>query len=337
MYPWPIVLGYNSCMTTDIDSDLYAGVNENVDDNGHIELGGPLRQGITRNHHGTKNDIIFNAAFNFNDKFFMGVNLGLPVFSYTENIGYTETPFNQNSADFQTGFRRMDYRYDYYVDGSGVYAKLGMIWLPVEGLRIGAAIQTPTLMAISETWYAENSTDCTDKMYCGSDYVDSGDPYSYNLTTPMRFNLGVAYSIGNSLLLSADYERCDFSSMRLHEQDYGYSDYFEDVNNDIFKYAGAVNEIRVGAEFKPVYCCAIRAGYNLKNYSSPESNDLTKSFSLGAGYYSDNSFFMDFAIRFTKYPRLWYYPYDDYRDVRSPEIAADKSLAEAIMTFGWRF
>ena len=333
-YAWPSVLAYNSRLIEDYEDDLYVGTTENIDQNDNIALGGRIRQGMSRNHYGTKEDIVFNAGFNFNDNLFLGVNVGVPVLDFTESICYTET--SESPADFQTQFDNMRYRYNYTAEATGIYAKLGVIWLPATGLRLGATFQTPTIMTVNEVWDADAFAVCGDSQYSGEDYVD-GEAYSYHLTTPLRFSVGAAYTFSNMLLVSADFERCDFRNMKFREFANDYNSYFEDVNKEIQDYAGATNELRIGVEFKPYENVAARCGYNLKSYVCPDYTDKTSSFSLGAGYYSNGSFFTDFAFRMTKYPQSWYYPYDDYCDVRSTEVRLNKNFFDILLTFGWRF
>ena len=99
------------------------------------------------------------------------------------------------------------------------------------------------------------------------------------------------------------------------------------------------NNIRVGAEFRPTPAFALRAGYSYKNYAEKAANvkDLTHTASIGFGYSSPGSFFLDAAVRYSKLPDNWYYPYDDYLDVRSPEVCVANNLMDVILTLGWRF
>ena len=43
-------------------------------------------------------------------------------------------------------------------DGTGLYAKVGFIARPFGGLRIGAAVQTPTLIQVREGYQLEGSS-----------------------------------------------------------------------------------------------------------------------------------------------------------------------------------
>jgi hypothetical protein len=58
-------------------------------------------------------------------------------------------------------FSQMKYRYWYSAEASGIYAKIGAILTPGYGLRIGAAIQTPTATTVTEEWSYSGETHYT--------------------------------------------------------------------------------------------------------------------------------------------------------------------------------
>lgn len=344
-YAWTDVLAYKSGMIATYDpSDdaAYIGSSELIYDNGEIGIGGPLRQSYLKQHAGSKNDLIMNFGANFSDKFYAGVNIAIPYLTYKEAINQLEEAVDPRDfpMDFdgqQTSFLAARQRYALEVDGTGVYAKFGFIWLPVSGLRIGAAFQTPTVMTITEKWRWD--------VICqfdgiSSDVYDTPDgEFTYNLRTPAIFNVGAAYTIGSNGLISVDYERSDARGMKFMEYDPGYggNESWFDVNTEIRKYAGVTNSIRVGAEAKVLPALALRAGYSYKGYSCPDYTDRTNAFSFGVGYSSPGSFFVDAAVRSTLYPESWYYPYDDYLETKSPEVKVAKSVLDIVCTIGWRF
>ena len=42
-------------------------------------------------------------------------------------------------------------------------------------------------------------------------------------------------------------------------------------------------------------------------------------------------------MRYTACPDNWYYPYEDYLEVRSPEVCVTNRLMDVVLTLGWRF
>jgi hypothetical protein len=229
------------------------------------------------------------------------------------------------------------------VEASGIYAKIGAILTPGYGLRIGAAIQTPVTNTIVERWQYSGSTEFTEPEYDGYAYSPEGE-YRYVFNSPMRANLGIAYTFGNFAVVSADYEFCDYGQMKFMEDRGGSDDYFDDVNNSIKEIFGVQNIWRFGAEAK-LGSLAIRGGYGFS--TSPEKHfegPYRSNFSFGLGYSSKGSFFADFAVRKNIYNNEYYMPYSDYIMDDSgnilepvPEILITRSDWKALMTIGWRF
>lgn len=344
-YSWQDILAYQSGMISTLNGvdDQYIGSSEIEFDNGEIGLGGPIKQLFYRQRTGSKSDALFNMAFNINDRLYFGGNIGITSLSFKENLNRSESAVNLDDFVFdldgaQVAWDNARSRYSLETEGSGIYGKFGLIWLPMEGLRLGAAVKTPTVQTISERWMWDAT--CKFDGLTSDLYETPLAEYTYQLVSPFDFNLGAAYTMGNVGLLSVDWERTDYRSMRFREVDAGFGyDSFSEANEEIRKYAGMTNQVRVGAEFKPTPTFALRAGYIYKNYAekSAGTKDLTHTGSLGFGYSSPGSFFLDAAVRYTKCPDTWFYPYDDYLAVRSPEVCISKNMMDVILTLGWRF
>lgn len=314
-----------------------------------IFLGGPLNQSYGRKVTGSKYDAIVNVGFNFNDRFFIGANFGLTNIDYNFDEYFKEAAvdpadFRIEYDDATTFFTDYRTRYSYTAEGTGVYGKIGFIALPVDGFRIGAAIQSPTSTQINEHWRHSTDVHYENSNYDGSATSPEGD-YSYTLRSPYRVNAGLAYTFFGMAMVSADYEMTDYSSMRFKDNE-GYGDTFADVNNDIRNCMGKSHMVRVGAEFKPVPEMAVRAGYNfttvpeyyVENGSKQTLNDRTNSFSVGLGYYSKGSFFADIAGRYSTLTDEYISPYADYlSDVASPLILNKRDRFDITATIGWRF
>ena len=263
--------------------------------------------------------------------------------------------------DYGNEFKSLRIRSSYLDNGTGLYAKVGFIARPFDGFRIGAAIQTPTLITVRETYQLEASSVAENKPMSQSSPTDE---WFFNVIAPWHANVGVAYTIGQFGLVSADYEYTDYRSMRLsaaYDDNYYYD--FSDANLDIKDFTGPVHALRLGAEIKPAPALALRVGYNLTTgaqYNTLQGLDrvvsltsderkaqLRTAVSFGVGYSSPRSFFADFAVRFQYLPNeyftpYWYYYTDNgksYVDdsVVTPEICGQSALCNALLTLGWRF
>ena len=380
--PWNYLAAYQGGMIAEaydefgspmVDANgnyTYLGATEamfpNSDGSYGIRTQGPLDQYSRVQTYGAKYDLLMNIGMNFNDSFFVGVNLGMPVATYRYSEYFEEAAVNPGDFEIEyadgviTNFDSAQYRYDQTSDISGVYLKAGFIWTPFGGLRIGGAVQSPTFMTIRDTWYVS-----TDTKFSSSNYNTSADSptndYQYNLITPWRFNAGLAYTFGGFGLISADFEMADYGSMRFTETDDYYSDYKAfSVENDVNRYfAGKEYAGRFGIELRPVPAFSLRAGYSIRtspqcyafdkngekytaagylnyidefehgqNYITRKSpfEDIFDTYSCGIGYSSGGSFYADLAYRMAKYPSEYFNPYGDYI------TGGDEFLPEVVQT-----
>lgn len=317
-----------------------------------IFLAGPLNQAYSRNITGSKYDVLFNVGFNFGDTFFVGANLGVTSLNYNYDECYKEAAENPSAFEIAFGDKGKtcfsDYRtrYSYTADGSGVFGKFGFLWRPIDGIRVGAAVQTPTIMEINERWRQDVNVNYTDASFNGSAKTPEGD-YSYRLRSPYRLNAGAAFTFAGMALLSADYEMTDYSTMKFMSKDGGWSnDTFSSLNDQIRNCMGVSHMVRVGAEFKPLPEIAVRAGYNFtttpeyvyEGNSKTKLNDRINAFSVGLGYSSNGSFFADIAARMTMLADEYISPYADYlSDLASPMILNKRDIYNVTATIGWRF
>ena len=348
--PWSTVMGYQSGMISTFGGydDRYVGASELVFDNGDIVLGGDIEQTYGRHVTGGKYDYVFNVGGNISDFLYLGVNLGISSLNYGYDEYFKEVAVDPNDFEIALDngeymyFDKMKYNYRYEAEGSGAYAKFGAILTPGNGLRIGAAIQTPVVNNILERWQYSGSTEFTSSKYNGYAYSPEGE-YIYTVVSPFRANLGLAYTIGSYGVVSADYEFCDYSQMEFKTRGGDY-DYFDEINNVIKEVFGPQHMWRFGAEFK-LGALALRGGYGFT--TSPEKHfdgPYRSNFSFGLGYSSKGSFFADLAVRKNIYSNEYYMPYSDYifddeGNITEPvpEILITRSDWKVLLTLGWRF
>ena len=339
----------------------YIGATESYEDTGNVDengngiydvfLPGSLNQAYGRKVTGSKYDALINVGFNFNETFFVGANLGVTTLNYdyseyfkeaAENPSDFEIDFGDNGKTYFSDYRT---RYVYTAEGTGVYGKFGFLWRPADGIRVGGAVQTPTIMDIDERWRHSVDVNYIESKFNGNANTPEGN-YSYRLRTPYRLNAGAAFTFAGMALVSADYEMTDYNTMKFMTKDNGWNDSFESLNDEIKDCMGISHSVRIGAEFKPVPELAVRAGYNFT--TTPEYvydngvkttlNDRINAFSVGLGYSSNGSFFADIAARMTALSDEYISPYADYlSDVASPLILNKRDIYSITATFGWRF
>ena len=359
---WKEIVGYRSGMFSTMNSqpDVYAGATELIFTNGEIALGGPLKQTYGRSVSGNKYEYIFNIGANISDFVYLGFNLGINSLSYDMTHYFKESaedPYDfkndftdQNGDIHTTYFKDARYKYSYSASGTGVFGKFGVIVTPGSGLRIGAAIQTPTTNQITEQWQESAYTDFTESEFNGNADSPLGNS-KYEFNSPWRANIGAAYTLGRLAVVSVDYEAADFGSMRFnagHGSDY--RELFDELNTEIKDTYGWAHQVRIGAEFKPLSTLAVRAGYNLNTSAQKKflldgrlediDTFYTHYLSFGVGYNSKKSFFADIACRHQFATNESIFPYSDYLEdygILSPEILNRHSNWKILLTLGWRF
>lgn len=347
---WPTMVGYRSGM---IFEDGNGGYMSPVEDivGGKFVLAGPIDQSYGRVSKGNRYDMVVNFGMNFSNRFFIGANLGIVDLDYSFNSyikesAQTSDAFPVTISDKPDYFQSMKFRQGYSASGSGIYAKIGIIAVPVEGLRLGATIQTPTANYITERAWFSGETEYAHNSFSETIYDDEDYLYNYKFVAPARYSVGAAYTIPGFGLISADYELADFSTSKFRNVNYSSSGSFDDVNNTISRATGAQHMLRVGAEYTPLSNIAFRVGYNLTTCAERAMGDFddlqsvsapTHAFAFGAGYKSAGSFFCDAAVRCSVRPYEYLYPYPDYDDNISPEIRIANDLWSLMLTFGWRF
>ncbi|MBO7269035.1 MAG: hypothetical protein J6U83_04685 [Bacteroidales bacterium] len=280
---WNSILAWNNTLLDTLPGtrDQYIAATENLD--GYdISVGGDLDQIYRNKALGNVTEATINFGGNFSNKLFVGVNLGIRSITYKYDEKYGETALNSNN--FNSGFESFSTAYRYRATGSGINLKAGVIYVPVDWLRLGAGISTPTWTYIDETWENEMGASFNDGY--SQNILSPIGTYNYSLTSPFRWNVGAALRLGVLGVVSADFESVDYSKAIL------------DDNEDIQDLLGTQNIVRVGAEVNVTPYFAVRAGY--QHYSSPYSDatasDNKNIGSFGIGYITEcgaSDFFVD--------------------------------------------
>lgn len=304
-----------------IDTTTFIGVASN----------GGVHQSKQTVQKGGMGEFDISISGNYNNKFYIGGTLGFPSVNYTEESTYTETDIEDSIAYFNS----FDLRERLTTTGNGFNFKLGMIFRPIDWMRLGGAIHTPTYWKMNDEyssditasfdsippWTTANSTEFKDASPDGS--------YDYRLYTPWRVIGSMAFIIQKKGLISVDYELVDYSSARLRGPFYGFDSENASINS---KYTHATN-LRVGTEWKfdPF---SIRGGYAL--YGSPFKSGLNdgsrENYSFGFGI-RESDFYIDFAYIFSRTSED-YYLYSG--DIIEPTMTSTESHTFQT-TLGFRF
>ncbi len=274
---WLSILAYNSFMINNPGSsqENYAGLYQNG-------TSGDALYNVRERGYTDEYNIDF--AGNVSDIVFWGLGVGIVDMNYTRESNYSESMdnalvYNHQTQALSSGKANFDLYNWQQISGSGANLKFGVIVRPVEMLRLGFAVHTPTWLRLNHATYGDTGYEYLADDAVGDRPTNSGDfstptnEYDSRLTTPWRFMVGASLVIGPKAILSLDYERVAYNDMKLKQQsnfggDYNYGGGFVEntyANEDVKNYFRAANIIRVGAEYRINSNWSVRAGYNYKS------------------------------------------------------------------------
>lgn len=279
--PWLSILGFDSYLISpvgDPDNPRWVGQwGDGTNGNGYFDV----------EEKGSVDEYNLSFGGNINNVFFWGMDFGITDFKYAQNSLWGENLDNAYlEEDGALTRNRADWSlYNHYaVSGNGFNYKLGFIVKPIQELRLGFAFHTPTWYNLNEVFYGDVDYSYGNGAESGLAQTNNGyDGYnSYDFRTPWKLIFSAAGVIGNSLIISADYEWEPTSGMRFSERSWdGYSyaskdDAFYYTNEDIKSIYQSTNTFRVGAEFRVTPQFSLRAGF--ANVSSPVKTAAREGF-----------------------------------------------------------
>ena len=270
---------------------------------------------------GSMGETVFTLGGNYSDKLYMGATIGIPHIRYHEESTYMEkadTAWNQ--------FESFELNQDSRTTGVGFNFKFGMIYKPVDWVRVGGAIHTPSYFDMHDDWSSDMST----KVLGGEYKAESPSGlYDYSLVTPMRTIGSLGFVIKKMGLIGIDYEFVDYPSATLRSAKYKYINENKAIRN---KYVEGSN-IRFGTEWR-LAPMSIRAGaaYYTSPFKGSETTGSRMDYSAGIGFREEN-FFLDFAYVLSTTSEN-YYMYD--ASITSPSLNTSKS-SSILMTMGFKF
>jgi len=301
-----------------IDYDSLAGVfYSDFDVSGYGQT-----QRRTVNTKGGIGEYLFSMGANLGHKVYIGGSVGIQRAEYEETWVHSES----DPDDIIDYFEHFQFRNVLYTTGTGVNVKFGFIARPIEWLRVGGAIHTPTFYKLNDDFTSTMKTDLADGE--PTHEYDAYGEYSYDLTTPFRAVGSLALVLKQYALISLDYEYVDYASARLNGNDYDFFDENQAVSN---RYKAA-NNIRLGGEFHmgPLF---LRGGYALYGtpYVSGEANDNKVYQAISGGFgYRTAGIYLDLAVVRSGFDHK-YFLYNE----NSADLTHSKT--QVLATLGFRF
>ena len=306
----------------------------------------------------------FSFGGNVSNVVSWGVNIGVTDLSYTRDVAYDESiggaDIATNSGRLAPGKAEFTLSNSQHVTGTGWNLNFGVIIRPINELRFGFSVKTPTWWslqhaAIGAVDYSFNPDNSNLGSLNGYEETDQAN-FDSRLTSPWRFNLGVAGVIGSSAIVSIDYERTAYPDMTMKHQGQWYNDFVSAtaVNDDIKNYYQAANSLRVGVEYRVTPQFSLRAGYAWQSTAVKDAaadgteeiytsgtdpsyvfNKAVNSISVGAGY-RYKSWYIDAAYVHKKRSST-YYCFTDWAGGIAPSGNVDENVNTIVLSTGFRF
>lgn len=274
--PWMSILAYNSYIINPYNAagDRYQGLWQNGT-SGDSEMIYEEKGYIDE----------YNISFGGNvmNSVYWGMGFGITDINYTANSFYDEqlsgaavpdVGSNGGVNDIVNGNAYYGLDSWKHVTGTGFNFKIGLIVKPVNELRLGVAVHTPTYYNLTQQSWAQINYNYS----TGADnFAQTNDGYNYQidwkLRTPWRLIASAAGVIGGQGIISLDYEYRPYQNMAIRDVDgdpFTYGGTSGDfLKGDINRYYQTSNIVRLGLEYRLTPQWSIRAGMSYE--SSPST------------------------------------------------------------------
>ncbi len=366
---WMSIMAYNSYM---ISPSGYLGTYNGLwvpgSTSGNTEFN--VRQ------RGYVDEYSINFGGNIMNTVFWGMGIGITDISLTEDSFYDEEltdadvykPVENTDGLIVPGNAYTALRNHSVTSGSGFNVKLGVILKPINELRIGLAVHTPTWYNLS-THYASTidysyAYDISAQGQIGGSnagqYYSDDAYYDWHFRSPWRMIASVAGVIGGRLIVSADYEYKDYPGMRVRPNTgWGAFDDNADLINDVKNYYKPTNTVRIGAEVRVTPQLSLRAGYSHStssvdevyndgsHYISTAGTNPSYTFNTGTDYvtfglgYRIGGFYIDAAYVHKKRSSTWH-GFSSFTEVddnwaAGPKTSISDKNNNLVLSVGYKF
>ena len=355
-YFWGSVMGYKAGLINKGSNGWYPD---------EIGPNAKMTQYTELQSRGSAGEFSFAFGFNFNNIVYLGASLDIQSIQRQQTIYYNEYINYEGTTPDATEYpyQLRDFQFDQTisVDGSGVGAKFGVVVRPIEALRIGLAVHTPTYYSMAYRYSASLSSSALsagDNPYGwnvvnGYVYADENTPtlqdggdYRWEFTTPTRLLAGISYTIGKYAVVSADYEYCASRSLK-----WNYTPASTGYTNETFAdNLKGTHAVRGGIEAKPMPWFAVRVGggyrssvlknnYDFVAFSEPVADTVWYA-SAGVGFRLSEVTSIDLAYQYRNARYSDYYSfYTKLGDTpnASPLYGLDVVNHNIALTFAFRF
>lgn len=351
---WLSVLGFNSYLINPVGGlSEYNGLYDDNSTTGNSEFA--VRQ------RGYVDEYAINFGGNIMNMVYWGIGFGITDLEMKEETFYDEELQNARIAKSEGMGNQTERGNAYYalsnlrrVDGAGFNVKIGAIVKPINELRFGFAVHTPTYYSLTDAYESFVDYSYSSNIPDGTAYTNFAE-YDWKMRTPWKMILSAAGVVGGRFILSADYEYAAYDNMRISDWD---GNEYEDATLEIKDYFKPQHTMRVGAEYRLTPQFSVRAGFSQSTSaveSAVKDGDIevyttgcnpaysfdtsTRYITCGLGY-RNKGFYADLAY-VNKYRKSQYSPFSSFEDnlgwVYNPAAEYSTSNNNIVISVGFKF
>lgn len=351
---WLSILGFNSYIINSVGGlSEYNGLFDENQTSGYSDF--MVRQ------RGYVDEYALNFGGNIMNTVYWGIGFGFTDLEMKEETYYGETLTKARIASQEGMGNRTETGEAYFglnnyrrVTGSGFNFKIGAIVKPINELRFGLAVHTPTYYNLTEAYESFIDYEYSSAVKPGRAYTNFAE-YDWKLRTPWKMIVSAAGVVGGRFILSADYEFAAYDNMRISDWD---GNEYEDATQEIKDYYKPQHTVRVGAEFRVTPQFSLRAGFAQSTSAvdtAVKDGDMavyttgcnpaytfdttTRYITCGLGY-RYKGFYADLAY-VNKYRESQYSPFSSFEDpigwVYNPAAEFSTSNNNIVVSVGYKF
>jgi hypothetical protein len=263
---------------------------------------------------GTSDQYTLSWAGNINNQWYIGIGLNVPTINYTKHTSLQESN-KSNSAELKSMF---------HVSGVGVSGSLGLIYRPIQALRIGASLQTPTVMNLSRQTTGDMYSTIAGQRY--EILTPESGVMDIKIASPLRSSVSIAGQIGKIGLIAVQYDYAhskemeDMHTLRIGAEAQAY--------RGLFFNAGYVYESSFMREEEPKWLL----GYNeIRTDMDYRYTAATQYASAGIGYRCDK------VVAQLAYQYSWQTIHQYVSEEQTLPFHVDTHTHRIVATLAWRF
>jgi hypothetical protein len=353
---WLPILGYDNYFNHHVgEENEYQSVFGYME-NDKWNMVSPNRNDLSVNESGHMDEYNIGFGMNISDFLFLGASVSVTDINYKyasfydESLKYDET---KNDNLYLENWLN--------TEGSAVSVNVGAI-VNLQMLRLGVAYNTPRWYDLTDYYDARGGTFNNDYKEPAFETKIPEKSYSeYRFRTPGKWIFSGAFILGQTALISADYELANYKDMKYMEQNDSHGMNFP-ANDRINNHYTWAHTLKLGAEIKVTPQFAVRAGYIMQ--TSPMRKALynnrdevfpsgtiphfavtskpTDYYTVGLGYRFSPNLYMDLACVY-RYSSENVYAFSNTNMYKSidPVESVPASLktknTRLVLTLGYKF